>query len=356
MTVDRQLPGRLGDPKSDLGTDPRADPRMVAALAAIGLDRHPDPLPVSADASREQLLEICAMAEQGFEAVFDQLLGGLAPVPGVTTETVSIDGPDGNQITLYIHRPAQADRPLPGVVHLHGGGMTILRAANACYRRWRDELAASGLVVVGVEFRNGGGALGNHPYPAGLSDCVTATRWVLEHAERLGIGKVLVSGESGGGNLSLAVALRANREGWADQIAGVYAQCPYISNQYTEPPAELASMAENDGYFISLDVLALMSAVYDPSGANAADATCWPLRASDAELAGLPPHVISVNELDPLRDEGLAYLRRLLANGVSALGRTVHATCHGGDVLLRSALPDVYAATVRDISGFAHSR
>jgi acetyl esterase/lipase len=356
MTVDPQLPGRLGNPKMTLSDDPRADPRLAAAVTALGLDGHPEPLPVSTDAPREQLLEVCRLAEQGFEAVFDQLLEGLEPVPGVTSETVTITGADGHEITLFIHRPAHADGPLPGIVHLHGGGMTILRAANACYHRWRDELAASGLVVVGVEFRNGGGVLGNHPFPAGLDDCVTATRWTLEHAERLGIGKVLLSGESGGGNLSLAVALRANREGWVDQIAGVYAMCPYISNQYLEPPAELGSMRENDGYFISLDVLALMSAVYDPGGANAADATCWPLRASDAELAGLPPHIISVNELDPLRDEGQAYLRRLLANGVGAVGRTVHATCHGGDILLRAALPDVYAATVRDISGFAHSR
>jgi acetyl esterase/lipase len=50
------------------------------------------------------------------------------------------------------------------------------------------------------------------------------------------------------------------------------------------------------------------------------------------ELRGLPPHVLSVNELDPLRDEGLAYQRRLVANGVSAVGRTVSGTVHGGDM------------------------
>jgi acetyl esterase/lipase len=71
-------------------------------------------------------------------------------------------------------------------------------------------------------------------------------------------------------------------------------------------------------------------------------------------LAGLPPHVISVNELDPLRDEGLVYYRRLLRAGVSAVGRVVAGTCHGGDVLC-GAMPDVYAASLRDVSGFAKS-
>ena len=69
----------------------------------------------------------------------------------------------------------------------------------------------------------------------------------------------------------------------------------------------------------------------------------------------MPPHVISVNELDPLRDEGLLYYRRLLAAGVSAVGRIVAGTCHGGDMMFPHAMPDVLAATVRDISGFARS-
>jgi len=93
--------------------------------------------------------------------------------------------------------------------------------------------------------------------------------------------------------------------------------------------------------------------LYDPLAAHAADALCWPHRGSDAELTGLPPHVISVNELDPLRDEGLSYQRRLVRNGVSAVGRVVAGTVHAGDVFFRAALPDVYAATVRDICGFA---
>ena len=51
------------------------------------------------------------------------------------------------------------------MLHLHGGGMVIGAAADAQYVRWRDELAAAGMVVVGVEFRNGAGKLGSHPFP-----------------------------------------------------------------------------------------------------------------------------------------------------------------------------------------------
>lgn len=94
---------------------------------------------------------------------------------------------------------------------------------------------------------------------------------------------------------------------------------------------------------------------YDPGAKHIEDPTCWPLRAAEADLAGLPPHVISVNELDPLRDEGLQYYRRLRRAGVSAIGRVVAGTCHTADIWLPAVIPDVHGASVRDVSGFAHS-
>ena len=148
--------------------------------------------------------------EAGFGALFDALLAGLAPVAGVSQETVIIAGPDGNDISLRIHRPGvqPGNRPLPCVVHFHGGGGASSAPRDPCYERWRDELAAQGAVVIGVEFRNAAGKLGNHPYPAGLHDCAAATMWALEHRADLTVAPVVVSGESGGGNLALAVALR----------------------------------------------------------------------------------------------------------------------------------------------------
>jgi acetyl esterase/lipase len=326
---------------------------MIAALAPFGLGGHQAPPPVSPTSSPDELLAFVEEAEQGFTAVFDSLFAGLAQVSGVTAETTTIPDGDGNPITLHIHRPADIHAAaLPGVLHLHGGGMVMLEAASACYARWRDELAATGLVVVGVEFRNAGGRLGNHPFPAGLDDCAAALRWVLAHRHELGIGMVVVSGESGGGNLSLALALRAKREAWVDGPAGVYAMAPMIGGVW-DKPAELPSQTENDGCFISCAMLSVLGAVYDPGSANVKDALCWPSAARDEDLIGLPPHVISVNELDPLRDEGLGYGRRLAAAGVNADARIVRGTCHAGDVFFPAAMPEVYTATIRAIQRFA---
>jgi acetyl esterase/lipase len=338
-----------------LKDDPRADPRMVAALVPLGLGALAEPSAVTAASTLEELHDYCTVSEEGFEMLFGMLATQLAEVEGVDRSVEVIRGMDGNEITLYIHRPAGVDGTLPGVLHVHGGGMVLLEAAGPGYHRWRDDLAASGLVVVGVEFRNGGGKHGPYPFPAGLHDCTSALRWMSDNRDRLGVSKIVVSGESGGGNLSLATVLKAKRDGMLDQIAGVYAQCPYISNAYASRDPKLPSLYENDGYFLACDQMGALAKLYDPTGDNATNPLAWPYHAQPSDLQGLPPHVISVNQLDPLRDEGLAYFRKLLDAGVSAVGRTVNGTCHAGDCLFQGAMPDVYKATVRDIKGFADS-
>lgn len=360
MTTSIALPGKLGDSARTLGTDPRADVRMVAALNTIGMAGASEPLALSDQSSIEDIRAFTTLIEPGFEAVLDSLYSDLAPVEGVTSRTEVISGVDGNDINLYIHEPsstedASSGTARPCVLHLHGGGMVILKASGASYRRWRDELAALGLVVVGVEFRNAGGELGHHPFPAGLNDCTSALEWVNANKAQLGVSKIVVSGESGGGNLTLATTIKANREGRLGMIDGVYAQCPYISGAYGAPPTELASLHENDDYFLSNEMMKHFVRAYDPSGGNLTNPLAWPLNASTDDLKGLPPHVISVNELDPLRDEGLAYYRKLVEAGVAVNSRTVNGTCHAGDVIFRAAIPEAYAASAYDLKTFAYN-
>jgi acetyl esterase/lipase len=345
--------GRLADDACSLGTDPRTDPRVVEALRPFGLHQQQPPITTTTQSPRAEQLEYIRSAEASFQAVFSAWVDGVSAVDGVQNRTQTLTGLDSNELPLYIHRPAANHGPLPCVIHLHGGGMTLLTAAEPVFAHLRDELAATGLVVIGVEFRNAGGQLGDNPYPAGLNDCVAAVRWAAAHLDEIGASHIVVAGESGGGNLTLATAIRAKREGWVHEISGVYAQCPYISDAYDAKPDDLESMRENDNYFINSALFAVIAEVYDPGSHYADDPACWPLRATIDNLARLPPHVVSVNELDPLRDEGLAMYRKLRQSGVPAVGRVVAGTCHGGDLLLPAAIPDVHAASVRDLSGFA---
>jgi alpha/beta hydrolase fold len=76
---------------------------------------------------------------------------------------------------------------LPGVLHIHGGATVSHSATGPVFLRLRDTIAQTGVAVIGVEFRNGGGALGPYPYPAGLNDCIAALRWVHNNRNVLGM-------------------------------------------------------------------------------------------------------------------------------------------------------------------------
>jgi acetyl esterase len=353
-TVNVKLPGRLGDPTMELRSDPRADPRMVAQFAPFGLDVRAADFPLDRRTPLDQLLAAAAATEHGFDALFDVLLADVPKAKGVESSTTTITGVDGNDITLYVDRPESAAGPLPGLMHLHGGGMAMLQAGHQAAAGWRALLAAHDCVVVGVEFRNSAGVLGPHPFPAGLNDCASALDWMHANRAELGLSKIVVTGESGGGNLSLATALKAKREGRGDRIDGVYAQVPFIFGAYDAPVPELPSLIENEGYFIGPSVMTLMAALYDPTGAHARNPLAWPYFAGAEDLAGLPPHVITTDELDPLRDEGLAYLRALQRAGVSADGHTFNGIGHAGESIAAAAVPELFARALRDIADFAH--
>lgn len=349
-----RLPGKLGNPDATLADDERADPRLRAVSELLDL-RPPGVAPLNADSPYEECLAYCAAMDEAVAAERPQLLENLPVFDTVASSTEAIAGMDGNEIPLFVHKPVAADEPTPCIVHIHGGGMAIMSATEPDFIRWRDSLADKGAVVVGVEFRNAGGRLGVHPFPAGLNDCVSAVRWVYANRAHLGISTITISGESGGGNLTLATALRANREGWIDEIDGVYAMCPYIYGDYRNPPAHLPSLRENNEYgALDCAMMAGLVRAYDPEGEHGANPLAWPYHAATGDLQGLPPHVISVNELDPLRDEGIAYYRKLVAAGVPAIGRTVHGTSHAADEFF-DVLPEVCEETMRSIVGFAKS-
>jgi acetyl esterase len=352
-TPNVELPGRLGDPTRELRSDPRSDPRMVALFAPFGLDVEAPDLPVNRQSPLSELLAVAAAAEQEFGTLFSELLTGLSAPQGIETSTEIITGVDGNDITLFVDRPAGVADPLPGLLHLHGGGMAISGADNDFSSRWRALLAAQGCVVVGVQFRNSAGSLGPHPFPAGLNDCASALDWMHENRAALGLAGIVVTGESGGGNLSLATAMKAKREGRLDRIDGVYAQVPFIYGAYDTPHPALVSLLENEGYFLGPSAMTMMAATYDPTGEHATNPLAWPYFATVDDVAALPPHVITTDELDPLRDEGLSYLRLLKSAGVRADGFTYDGVGHAGEQLAAVALPELFERALRDVVDFA---
>ncbi|HZZ90133.1 MAG TPA: alpha/beta hydrolase fold domain-containing protein, partial [Caulobacteraceae bacterium] len=132
-------------------------------------------------------------------------------------------------------------------------------------------------------------------------------------------------------------------------VKGLYALCPYIAGAW--PDARYPSTTENNG--ILLDLHNNRGAMaYGIEALQARDPLAWPGFATVEDVKGLPPVVISVNECDPLRDEGIGFYRLLLQAGQPARCRQVMGTIHGTEIFVMSC-PDISRDTASDLANFA---
>lgn len=349
----KDLPGRLGNKDLTVNEDKRINKNLLKAMIKAGLDGVPPSPTVNYISTRQEIQDYNNNLEPKYQGVFEDIFSAVKLPEGLVNQTETIKGEDNNEIKLYITRPEIISGDLPGILHIHGGGMAIMTANDPNYIYWRHKLASTGLVVVGVEFRNTAGILGEHPFPAGLNDCISSLKWVYENKKKLGISKIIVSGESGGGNLSIATGLKAKEDGIIDYIDGIYAQCPYISNLYNKGENELKSLIENNAYFLRTDDLGLTASIYD--GIESKNPLAWPYHANKIQLQGLPPHVITVNELDPLRDEGIIFSEKLKHAGVNVRMKIIKGTVHAAENIFPLDIPIIHNQAIEDIKNFSYN-
>ncbi|MEL0227731.1 MAG: alpha/beta hydrolase, partial [Gammaproteobacteria bacterium] len=154
----------------------------------------------------------------------------LVPETGLVTTTKEfISQPDGNRIKIQYIRP-DTDEELPCVYYIHGGGMMIYSCFDEMYAAWGRCIARQGVAVAMVDFRNAmweSSAPEIEPFPAGLNDCVSGLKWVHASAKELNIdqNRIIIAGESGGGNLTIATSLKLKQDGDIGLIKGLYALC-----------------------------------------------------------------------------------------------------------------------------------
>jgi acetyl esterase len=207
----------------------------------------------------------------------------------------------------------------PCLVFFHGGGWVIgdLDTHDVVCRKLADE---GQLKVISVDYRRAP----EHKFPAAVDDAIAATTWVAAHASDLGIDatRLLVGGDSAGGNLAAVVAIAA-REGNGPAIAG----------QVLIYPATDFAMTHSSHSEPETSILLTHSVIRwfrDHYLNGTADIHDW--RASPARietLVGLPPAYVLTAGADPLRDEGDEYARRLKQAGVSVTHRTFPGQFHG---------------------------
>ena len=207
----------------------------------------------------------------------------------------------------------------PCLVFFHGGGWVIgdLDSHDVVCRKLAHE---SELIVISVDYR----LAPEHKFPAAVDDAIAATKWVAANAKQLGIdaSRLMVGGDSAGGNLAAVVSLAA-RDGNGPKIAGQVLIYPATDFAMKHP-----SHSEPETSILLTHTVIRWFRDHYLNGA--ADGQDW--RASPAlakTLAGLPPAYVLTAGADPLRDEGNEYAARLKDAGVAVTTRTFPGQFHG---------------------------
>jgi acetyl esterase len=236
-------------------------------------------------------------------------------------EPLAIPSPAGS-IPARVYTPVKLRKAgglAPCLVFFHGGGWVIgnLDSHDVACRKLADE---GQLIVISIDYR----LAPEHKFPAAVNDVVAATTWIAENAKQLGVdaARLMVGGDSAGGNLAAVVAISA-RDGNGPALAGqvlIYPATDFIMKHPSHSEPETS-------------VLLTHTAIKWFSGhylTNAADGNDW--RASPARattLAGLPPAYVLTAGADPLRDEGDEYAERLRQAGVAVTYRHFPGQFHG---------------------------
>jgi acetyl esterase len=230
-----------------------------------------------------------------------------------------------HQIPVRVYTPAdkklQRNGKLPILVYYHGGGWTLGSTGtyDSLTRALTNKIPA---LVVSVDYR----LAPEHPFPAAVDDAYLAMEWVARNAEdmRGDPTRIAVAGDSAGGTLATVVALKAKKAG----MRVVHQALLYPSVDIGK--TDYASYGEfGNGYLLTRKAVETFRRFYLPNMRDWNSADASPLRASSAEIGLLPAALILVAGCDVLRDEGLAYARKLRDNGVPVTCWTKEGMIHG---------------------------
>jgi acetyl esterase len=239
-------------------------------------------------------------------------------IKGLEVTNRKLEAPHGT-LPVRIYQKV-GTKNVPVLLYFHGGGWvngTLDSHDEIC----RLLAAESNATVVSVAYRRAP----EHRFPAAPQDCLAATDWVFTRVSELrGDGRVLVAGDSAGGNLAAVVALMRRDQHKQPTLAGQILLWP--ATAYYHPPTQ-SYLDYGEGFGLRRKGMSHFWDLYLNDPEEAKNPYAAPLAA--AELGNLPPALVITAEYDVLRDEGEEYARRLSAAGVPVKQVRVSGVNHG---------------------------
>ena len=237
---------------------------------------------------------------------------------------------DVGDARVRIIRPAGSSGVLPVIIYMHGGGW-ILGSAATHDRLVRELAVGARAALLFVEYPNSPEA----HYPVAIEQGYATAQWVMREgaAKNLDRDRMAVAGESVGGNMAAALTLMAKQRG---DVNFVQTSMYY---PVTDAAMDTASYDEFEtGYYLTRRAMEWFWDAYIPDPEERGQITASPNRATTADLQGLPPTLLLVDEADPLRDEGEAYAAKLRRAGVAVTTVRYDGVVH--DFMLLNAMSE----------------
>ena len=265
--------------------------------------------------------------EKGRIALEEAQAGQVNTLPVDIEELTIADGPS-EQVTLRILRPPQAQAPLPVIVYIHGAGW-VFGSTQTHDRLVRELAVGAGAAVVFPVYR----LCPEVSYPTALEECYMVARWVERCGQYHGLDaeRLAVAGDSVGGNMATVITLLSRERGGPD------IRLQLLFYPVTDAAFDTAFYHQfAEGYHLRRDAMMWCWEQYTRHPGERNEITASPLRASVAQLQGLPPALIITAEADVLRDEGEAYASKLREAGVRVTAVRFQGTIH--DFVMLNAL------------------
>jgi acetyl esterase len=252
------------------------------------------------------------------------------PMPDVDESWVTLSSAVGD-FEVRIVRPPGSTGPLPAILYLHGGGWILGSWITHDLLTRRLAVGANAAVVF-VEYSRAPEA----KYPVQLEQCYAAAQWITDQGAVGGfdITRIAVAGDSAGGNMSTVLTLMAKQRG---SVRLVHQSMYYPMTDANAADSESLRRFK-DGPYGSAEGMAWFWNSYLTAEQSRSDILVSPLQATLADLEGLPPALVIVDENDLLRDQGEAYADKLRDAGVPTTSVRFNGTIH--DFMRLNALRD----------------
>lgn len=241
------------------------------------------------------------------------------PLPA-SIEDRRIPGGQCGEISIRIVRPDANTALLPTIMFFHGGGW-MLGDQNTYDRLIREIASSVSAAVVFVNYTRSPEAR----YPVAIEEAYEATKYIAENGKDLNLDttRLVVIGDSAGGNIAAAVTLLAKQRNGPEIHFQVLFYPVTDADFDTQSYREFAT-----GYLRTPKAMEWFWDNYLPDKLARKQPTASPLQATIQELQGLPPALVVTSEYDLLRDEGEAYARKLIDAGVEVTAVRYLGTIH----------------------------